>query len=304
MDGTSLEKNGRPIYQEPADHARKGRSLSPLSANALSVRRHDRERFVTALFAEPARREDLFTLYAFNSEIARVRETVSEPVLGQIRLQWWRDNLDALWQGRTVGHPVADALAEMLARQPLPRPLVDRLVEAREFDLQDRPPQTLAELTAYIEDSAAGLAQLAALLLGGGDAASQEAARLVGQAWGLLGLMRAHAYHIKSRRLFLPAAWLAEQGLDIEDLYAGASPPALARLAEQWAGQVAGQLRAARRLRREVTKAARPALLPARLADHYLAGLRAARYDLLDRGWSQPNGRPLALLWSSALGRF
>jgi phytoene synthase len=61
-----------------------------LSAVAELVRRHDRDRYMTALFAPAARREALFALYAFNYEIARVREAVTQPTLGQIRLQWWR----------------------------------------------------------------------------------------------------------------------------------------------------------------------------------------------------------------------
>ena len=70
--------------------------LSPLAA---LVRRHDRDRFQTALFAPAARREALFALYAFNYEIARVRESVREPMLGQIRLQWWREAIDAAFAG-------------------------------------------------------------------------------------------------------------------------------------------------------------------------------------------------------------
>jgi NADH dehydrogenase [ubiquinone] 1 alpha subcomplex assembly factor 6 len=238
--------------------------VSALSSNGLSVRRYDRDRFVTALFAAPERREDLFTLYAFNLEIARIRETVREPMLGQIRLQWWRDNLG---NGRAIGHPVGEAINKL----DLPRPLLDRLIDARELDMQDRPPQSAQELMAYIEDSAGGLCQLAALILGGGDNASQEAARQVGQAWGLLGLMRA--------RKFLPD----------ED------PKHLAEHVEQ-------HLRAARALK--VAKAARPALLVARLADHYLKALRAADYDLENRQWSRINTRPLSLLLSHALGKF
>jgi len=241
--------------------------VSSLSPNGLTVRRYDRDRFVTALFADPERREDLFTLYAFNVEIGRIRETVSEPMLGQMRLQWWRDNLDA----KQIGHPVAEAIGELLKRRNLPRPLFDRLLDARELDMQDRTPDTAREFAAYVADTAGGLCQLAALILGGGDDASQEAARKVGQAWGLLGLMRA--------RKFLP---------DEEPK----------RLAEQ----VAEHLRAARCLK--VAKPARPALLVARLADFYLKALRAADYDLSNREWSRIDTKPLALTLSHALGKF
>ena len=73
-------------------HAGRPAGLSPLGE---LVRRHDRDRYQTALFAPADRREALFALYAFNYEIARVRESVTQPMLGQIRLQWWREVIDA-----------------------------------------------------------------------------------------------------------------------------------------------------------------------------------------------------------------
>jgi phytoene synthase len=267
----------------------------------MTVRRYDRDRFVTALFAPPAAREDLFTLYAFNSEIARIRETVSEPMLGQIRLQWWRDTLDCVCRGDPTHNPLADNLSELIRRQSLPRPLFDRLVEARELDMQDAPAETLAQLKLYIEDSAAGLSALAALILGGDDAATQEAARHVGQAWGLIGLLRAHAYTIKVRRLYLP---VKEKRLDVEEILAGENPRGLTELAEQIAHIAADHLTSARKLRRQISRAALPALLPAKLADGYLAKLKAARFNLTDRNWSAVNTRPISLMTAMGLGRF
>src|SRR6516162_2265615 len=85
------------------------------SAVAAIVRRHDRDRFQTALFAPAAKREALLALYAFNYEIARVRESVTEPALGQIRLEWWRETIAAAYGGAPPPrHPVADALSEVI----------------------------------------------------------------------------------------------------------------------------------------------------------------------------------------------
>ena len=69
------------------------------------IRRHDRDRFQTALFAPAARREALFALYAFNYEIARVREVVTEPMLGRIRLEWWRENIAAAFANGSRAPP-------------------------------------------------------------------------------------------------------------------------------------------------------------------------------------------------------
>src|SRR5690606_14627189 len=84
------------------------------------VRRRDHDRFLTALLAPADRRAALFALYAFNAEIARVREAVSEPMLGQIRLQWWRETVEALTRGEVRGHEAAAALAETGAAAALP----------------------------------------------------------------------------------------------------------------------------------------------------------------------------------------
>src|SRR5947209_5693633 len=86
--------------------------LSPLAAQ---VRRHDRDRNQKVLFAPAARREALFALYAFNYEISRIRESVTRPMLGQIRLQWWRENITAAFEGGAVRHhPVAEALTTVI----------------------------------------------------------------------------------------------------------------------------------------------------------------------------------------------
>src|SRR5437763_4064067 len=108
------------------------------SALADLVRRHDRNRYQTALFAPSDRREALLALYAFNYEIARVRETVTQPMLGQIRLQWWREVLDAAYAGAPPRHHhVVEPLTAAIREFPLSRELFDRLIDARERDLVD-----------------------------------------------------------------------------------------------------------------------------------------------------------------------
>src|SRR5882724_8411411 len=130
----------------PARDRRSARTdrLSPVAA---LVRRHDRDRFQTVLFAPAARREALFALYAFNYEIARVRESVTQPMLGQIRLEWWRENIAAAYRGGAVRHhPVVESLTAAIQDLPLTREHFSRLIDARESDLGDEPPANLAAL--------------------------------------------------------------------------------------------------------------------------------------------------------------
>src|ERR1700716_562271 len=120
---------------------RRSTQADRLSPVAALVRRHDRDRFQTVLFAPAARREALFALYAFNYEIARVRESVTQPILGQIRLQWWRDNIAAAFEGGPVRqHVVAAPLTGAIRELALTRADFDRLIEARETDLDDQQP--------------------------------------------------------------------------------------------------------------------------------------------------------------------
>src|SRR5437870_4187177 len=130
----------------PARDRRSARTdrLSPVAA---LVRRHDRDRYQTALFAPADRREALFALYAFNYEIARVRELVSQPMLGQIRLQWWREAVAAAFAAAPPRqHEVAGPLAAVIADHRLARSHFDRMIDTRERDLAEEPPATLAHL--------------------------------------------------------------------------------------------------------------------------------------------------------------
>src|SRR5579863_2855380 len=96
------------------------------------VRETDKDRFLSALFAPPEHRGALIALYAFNVEIASVRERVSEPLPGEVRLQWWRDVLDGRTEGR--GHPVAAAICNAVSSRRLPVAVFHDLIDARTFD--------------------------------------------------------------------------------------------------------------------------------------------------------------------------
>jgi len=84
------------------------------------VREADKDRFLATLFAPAPVRPPLYALYAFNVEIARVRELIHEPFAGEIRLQWWKDALSGNQAGEAAAHPVASALRNTMAKYQLP----------------------------------------------------------------------------------------------------------------------------------------------------------------------------------------
>lgn len=156
-----------------------------VAACAALVERGDPDRFLAAMAAPAPARTPLFVLYAFNLEVARAPWVSREPMIGQMRLQFWRDTLDEARQGTAPrAHEVATPLAELLAGQPALIPTLDRLVVARWADLEYPAFDTPATLRAYLDDSAGGLMWASASALGV-DPAREAAVRAVGRAQGL-----------------------------------------------------------------------------------------------------------------------
>ncbi len=150
------------------------------------VQSADRDRFLASLFAPDDKRPHLLALHAFAAEIARIPALVSEPQLGLIRLQWWRDTLDGLAAGDAPAHPVAEALGRAVTACGLPLQPLHELVTAHEFDLYSDKVQSLTELEAYLGETQSAVIQLAALILSGPEArGAATAAGFAGVAYGL-----------------------------------------------------------------------------------------------------------------------
>jgi phytoene synthase len=279
---------------------------SALSYCADQVRRYDNDRFLTALFAPADRREDLLALYAFNMEVAKSREAVREPTLGRIRLQWWREAIDELYDGRPRAHEVLRPLAEAVVRHGLERTLFDALIDAREADMDDEPPASETALEAYAEATSVPLVRLALQVLGAaGSEAAQTAARGVGVAWSLAGLLRATRFLAAVHRRMLPDALLAQHGVNEVSLFDLKPSPALSAAARDVAARAGAHLAEARARRRQVPAAAVPALLPGTLAGLTLATLRRAGHDPLAPALALGHPwRHLALAWNAARRRY
>jgi NADH dehydrogenase [ubiquinone] 1 alpha subcomplex assembly factor 6 len=277
------------------------RSGSPVAA---LVRRHDRDRYQTALFAPAARREALFALYAFNYEIARVRETITQPLLGQIRLQWWREVIDAAYGDRPPrAHVVAQPLTAAIRNLAPSREWFDRMIDARERDLGEETPPTLAALEQYAEATSAALIYLALEVLGTRDAAATGKAREVGIAYALAGLLRTMPFHARAGRCYIPDDIAARVGLDPAEYQALRTTPALRAAVAEIAEAARRRLQAAGR--RRVPRPDRAGLLPAVIAERFLWRLRRADHDPFDPALVQPDPlQPWRLLIAWLRGGF
>ena len=207
----------------------KGNRIAPESALGESAvescrrlaRQHDFERYLATLFAPRRARPALWNLLAFNAEIARTREIVSEPAIGRIRLQWWREVLEAAAAGGPVRqHEVAAPLTEAVRAGALDPALLNDLIYGREHDLDDTPMADEAALLDYARNTGGVLAEAMALAASDGrtEEAARQAARALGTGWALAGLLRAAGFHASQGRQLLPQSALAAGGAGARDL--------------------------------------------------------------------------------------
>ena len=172
------------------------------AACEATVQRVDPDRYFSALFAPADKRPLLFALYALNHELARIGEIVREPMMGEIRLQWWRETVEAARAGKPRAHDVAVALAEVFRRADLPAQIFDAMIEARSFDSSPDPFAGDVARNGYLDATSGNLMRLAARILDGGDT-HDGLAREAGIAYGLAGLLRSEPLHVSRRKSFL-----------------------------------------------------------------------------------------------------
>lgn len=150
------------------------------------VRAGDKDIFLATLFAPEAAHPHLFALQAFAIEVARIPQLVSEPQIGEIRMQWWDDTLEAIANGDTQSHPVAQALAATVQQHSLPVAPLHGLIAARRFDLYGDPMPNMTAMEVYFGETQSVLFQLACMVLNPSKAPhAATAAGLAGVAFGL-----------------------------------------------------------------------------------------------------------------------
>lgn len=224
------------------------------------VRTADRDRYLATLFAPAEHRAALYALYAFNSEVARVREVAREPLPGEIRLQWWTDVLRGERDGEAAANPVAAALLASIERYRLPPDQLIALVEARRFDLYDEPMATLDELETYAGNTSSVLFSLASRILAGTEA--EAVAEPAGRAYTFAWLMRALPLHAARHQLYLPGELIEPHAVKVADIFARRSSPGLNACLAELRNVARRHLAAARERLRTLPREALPAFLP------------------------------------------
>jgi phytoene synthase len=243
------------------------------------VRAHDFTRYASTLFVPAAQRRALLAIYAFNVEISRVREQVSQPLPGEMRLQWWTDMLAGAGHGGVEGNPVAAELLLAIRSWRLPVERLSRLIDEHQFDLYNDPMPTMAALESYINDTSAALFSFGARIAGWQSDEIEHLARHAGLAQGLAQVMAALPLDATRRQLFVPLQLLESHGSGMEKVFAGKETPNLRAALDQLIGEARGHLKTAFGLLANAPPAVRPVFLSLALVSRDLERMSRADSD-------------------------
>ena len=241
------------------------------------VRTHDFVRYASTLFVPGAERRALLAIYAFNVEVSRVHEQVSQPLPGEMRLQWWTDMLAGTEHGSIEGNPVAAELLQTIRRHRLPVSPLSRLVEEHQFDLYNDPMPSLAALEGYLDGTASALFSLAARVMARPSEAIDHLARHAGLAQGMAQVIASLGRDASRQQLFLPLQILQQHGSGTEEVFAGKQTPAIRAAVAELATEAQAHLKTAFDLLADVPPEIRRVFLPLALVRRELE--RAARAD-------------------------
>ena len=242
------------------------------------VRRVAHDAYVVSLFAPLEKRSALWAIHAFNHEIAKVREAVSEPMLGEIRLQWWSDAIDEIFKGTPRQHQVVQALAGAHVRWGLDREELQTLILGRMNDLKNKHFANVEDLFAYIDKTVTPLNRLALQVL---DVPEDEnnalAVSAASLSYGIAGLLRAAPYFFKQNRNFLPVNMMDEVGLSERSLLSLRPSSELSKIIANLGEMALMRLDQVAEIK--LTRAVYPAVLSAVQARWYLLRLKRVNYN-------------------------
>lgn len=247
------------------------------------LRDADPDRYLSVLYAPDEKRGSLAALYAFNAEIARIRDLIHDPLPGEVRLQWWRDLINGTEHGAVSGNPVAAALLDTIKTYDLPRIAFENYCEARIFDLYDDPMPSRNDLEGYCGETASALIQLASLILDA-DAAplNADTAGHAGVAQAVAGLLRLLPLHRRRRQVYIPADILAAVGGSAKTLLDGSDKAATQRAIDAMIALAEDHFAKFEVTAKALPATLRPAYLPVALTRTYLKRLKANGADAAD----------------------
>ena len=250
-------------------------------AAAALVRQRDRDRYWSALFAPRAKRPAILALYAFNAELDNILASVSEPMAGQIRLQWWRDAVDFATPGTRTGNPAADAFSAAITEHNLSKDRLIGMVDARVPTMFGEPPLNDKALKTSLRETEGAVFELAAAILGDRSDSAKAAAAHAGVAYGLTETLLKLPFLASRQRAVLPSSYLESRGIDLAAIHRGETSESFGAALADLRDIASRALQQFRAMAGDLDRSAWPAFLPLTLVKPYLRAMAAPDFDPL-----------------------
>jgi phytoene synthase len=265
------------------------------------LRERDSDLYLASLFVPEAKRSAVQALYLFCAEVSRIPFLVSEAALGEIRLQWWHDTVEAIFHGDAQDNPAAQGLAAAIEAGDLPKFALQNLIKAHEFDLYSDPMPSLNDLEGYLGETHATVIRLAGAILNYDEALlCAEATGLAGVAYGLASLLRELPRWLAQQSNFIPADMMAARGIDPAKFQAPEFEAARGVVIAELREHARARLLEARKVMWTVTSDVKPAFLPVALTEAYLEAIRKVGQSLASRPVNLMQWRKQWILWKAA----
>ncbi|KAI0260219.1 isoprenoid synthase domain-containing protein [Gloeopeniophorella convolvens] len=183
------------------------------------VQKHDYESYLVGQLYPADKRKGYFAIKAFYDELATIPDTVSNNLVGEMRMQFWRDAVKGFADGRPPHHPIALALYDTSRSANLSPYHLKRIIDARTQELKGSSHLTMDSLIAHAESTASTHYYLLLSLLGQSSDTVSHAASHLGAAHCISTLLRALPYHASKGRMVIPAEVTAKHGVSQEEVF-------------------------------------------------------------------------------------
>ncbi|XP_033755660.1 NADH dehydrogenase (ubiquinone) complex I, assembly factor 6-like [Pecten maximus] len=254
------------------------------------IQKYDNENFLCTLLYPKSAREAAIAIRAFNVEIAQVQDVVSDKQRGAMRMVFWRDTIEKIYQGSPPQTPIALELAKVILEHKLTKQWFMRCIDARADRLDNDSFRSVNDLEDYCEHSVSSVMYLILESLGIKDLQADHAASHIGRAHGLVTYLRAIPFNTSRGRVNLPTELLIKYNVSQEDVYRGKKPELVNDIVYDIASVAIQHLRTAQSLKKDVPKSAVSTFLNAVICEKYLMDIQKAEFNVFDSKLQRKNG--------------
>jgi NADH dehydrogenase [ubiquinone] 1 alpha subcomplex assembly factor 6 len=258
--------------------------VSVLSFCENEVKKNDYERYLCCLLVNNYLRHRLFPIYAFNNEISKVKHIISEPMAGYIRLQWWHDAIDEIYEREPIKHrhEIVDGLYELVCETEIPKTMFHDLIDAREEEVDFKVPSDLESLNEYVVKTSSNLFDLLLFAAGVNCKTAHEAAYHAGVSYAIVGIMRSIKYNAYYGRILFPEDLMKKEGITIEDIINGNNLDKAKNIVKALCDKAEVNLQHVKTLIKGTSNEAKSVLLPVCIVDVFLKRIRKHDFDIFN----------------------